>query len=593
MPQPITPTRSRCAISGRVTTGVMVVACLGAAPAGRAEAALVEPPAVDDIDDIDDDGAIVAPPADPVPPAGARDHIDDSTVVVPPSPPTPIDDVETVDDNEAIVAPSPTTIDPTPPVVPTTSPPASPPSSTSPVARPPASSTTPFAVAPSASTSTSAAATPGPSEQKPTDDPATTSTPALEADEAAASTDLSPAGLPGPTHDFLAHTRIFGLTQVDFVQRQISTDELSDGTHQPLNEDKIQLRRARLGFVSDWRWAGASGQLEFFGDDGITRPVSYDVYAQVPGRNAEPPLVQLRAGLFPVPFGFETGDETDSERFFAERAMLSDAFAPGRFDLGVALSGHVWAIDWILALQNGEPIGSTSYPYDDPNRAKDAVGRLRVGGPLAATLRASMGLSGLYGKGFSAGTPPTKDSFEWQDLNEDGRVTLAELIPVPGSAGRPSSNFDRWGAAVDAQVWTDIPRLGELMIYGEAAVGINLDRGIAPADPVLLGRDQRGLAWLVAFRQHVTPYFSFGARHDSYEPNFDALEGYDGVTVVTRRPFHTTTAAVTTQLPLSTWALAKLGFEYAHQRNSLGRDASGRPAQLDNDTLRVRFSVMF
>ncbi|TPV95145.1 MAG: hypothetical protein B7733_11550 [Myxococcales bacterium FL481] len=403
----------------------------------------------------------------------------------------------------------------------------------------------------------------------------------------------APARIPGRTQTLLEHTQIFGLTQVDYTRRQISADELSDGDREPLNEDGFTLRRARVGFVSDWKWAGGSGQVEFFHPHGRVRPISYDVHAQLPGRSGDPPLLRLRAGLLPLPFGFETGDETDFARFFAERALLSEAFAPGRFDLGVALGGHLWVFDWVLAWQNGEPIGSNAFPYRDPNAAKDAVGRVRVSGKLFGPVRASAGFSGLYGTGFSAGTKPTKDHFEWQDLNEDGRVTVAELIPVPGSAGRPSSNFARWGAVVDVQLRTDMPRLGELMVYGEAAIGVNLDRGIAPADPVLLGRDQRGLAWYAALRQRVTKYFSVGARYDYYEPNLDALEGYDGVAVVTRRPFHTITGGVATHLPLSTWATARLLVEYDHQRNSLGRDPNGRPAQLDNDTLRLRLSLSF
>jgi hypothetical protein len=199
----------------------------------------------------------------------------------------------------------------------------------------------------------------------------------------------------------------------------------------------------------------------------------------------------------------------------------------------------------------------------------------------------------IYGYGFSAGTPPSKDSFEWQDLNEDGRVTESELIPIPGSAGRPSQNFERWGVGADAQLWTQIPKLGQLMLYGEAAFGVNLDRGVAIADPVLLGRDQRSLGWYVALTQDFTKWVTLGVRYDQYEPSRDALELFDGITVVTRRRFRNLSTGVSTQF----WPVERVKFrflaEYEHQWNTLGRDNAGRPAQLDNDTLRFRMEMVF
>ncbi|MFK7927832.1 MAG: hypothetical protein AB8H79_06570, partial [Myxococcota bacterium] len=208
-------------------------------------------------------------------------------------------------------------------------------------------------------------------------------------------------------------------------------------------------------------------------------------------------------------------------------------------------------------------------------------------------LRGAVASSVIVGRGFSAGTQPSKDSFEWRDLNEDGRVLQSELIPIPGSAGRPSQDYDRWGVGGDVQLWAQVPKLGELHLYSEVALGVNLDRAVAIADPVLLGRDQRSVGALVAFTQEITPYVTVGVRAEHYQPNLDALELFDGITVITRRRFRTLTAGFSLNHHMSDTARARLLTEVELQQNSLGRDNQGRPAQLPNNALRVRGEVVF
>lgn len=247
-----------------------------------------------------------------------------------------------------------------------------------------------------------------------------------------------------------------------------------------------------------------------------------------------------------------------------------------------------------MGIYNGQPIDAPGYGFRDPNRAKDVVGRLHLRGPLFSWLEGAMGFSFLRGRGFSAGTPPTKDDFEWTDLNEDGRVTVAELIPIPGSAGRPSENFERWAIGTDVQLRSEIPKLGPLLVYGEFAVLQNVDRGIAVADPVLLGRDQRGVGWYAGFVQSLTRHAGVGLRYDEYRPNLDALEPYDGTVVITRQRFRTLSSGVSGYLRHDDHIRARLLFEYEWQLdNDLGRDANGRPAKLDNDTFRIRAEVAF
>ncbi|MBA3393168.1 MAG: hypothetical protein H0T89_11010 [Deltaproteobacteria bacterium] len=387
-------------------------------------------------------------------------------------------------------------------------------------------------------------------------------------------------------------TVVRGYTQIDYGRFDRSLDELSAGTRESLNENSFVVRRARLRLENEWKYVGFVADADFFADGATARPRNFDVHAQLPGAAGQPPLIKLKIGLFPIPFTYQNQSQSAYEIFFVERALFIDGFVPGRYDIGAAVSGHIWAIDWILAVQNGQPIGAADFAYQDPNDAKDFSGRVEVKGELVAGIHAATGVSFLKGTGFSAGTAPTKDTFVWRDLNEDGRVTVSELIPIPGAPGRASENFDRWGLAGDLRIWRDIPRLGELRIDAELALGENLDRFVAPADPVFLGRDQRGLGFYASITQYITEHAQVGLRYDQYEPNIDDLELFEGRSVLTRRTFKTYTAGVSGRLGLP-HARARVHLEYAYQQNSLGRDASGQPAQLDNAATRVRFEVVF
>ncbi len=172
-------------------------------------------------------------------------------------------------------------------------------------------------------------------------------------------------------------------------------------------------------------------------------------------------------------------------------------------------------------------------------------------------------------------------------------MTVAELLPIPGSAGRASENFKRWGLSGDLQLWSAIPRLGRLTLYGEVMLTSNMDRGVAIADPVALGRAQRSLGGYAALTQELTELATIGVRYDHYVPNLDVLEPYDGTTVATRREFQTVSAGASLNFRQGERVRSRLLFEYQHQRNELGRDASGRPDHLDNDTFRVRAELAF
>lgn len=388
-------------------------------------------------------------------------------------------------------------------------------------------------------------------------------------------------------------TALHGYVQAEYLKRDISVDELSAGTGAPLNEDKFAVRRARLSGRSDWCWAGVSGEVELFGAGAVARPIAAEVHAQYSTDRAKPAIVGLRGGLIPVPFGFENYEQSHVQRFFGEQALFTNSLVPGRYDFGVGLFGQVWSLNWALAAQNGQPIGAPDFAYQDPNRAKDLAARIQVRREVVKSFDARFAVSLLEGRGFSPGTQPTKTTFEWRDLNEDGRVAVSELVPIPGSAGRASTSFRRWAVGADLQLRAKVPVIGDLLVYGEAALGVNVDRAIAPADPILLGRDQRGLGWYAAVVQNVTQYFSLGARYEEYDPNIDALDQFGGNAVIARRKFKTLSAGVSANFAAQHDMRGRVLLEYERQKNSLGRDARGLPAQLANDTLRARLEVAF
>ena len=71
------------------------------------------------------------------------------------------------------------------------------------------------------------------------------------------------------------------------------------------------------------------------------------------------------------------------------------------------------------------------------------------------------------------GTPATKATFQWQDLNGNGVVDPGETVGVPGQAATPSKTFRRWALGVDLQLRLRTP-IGRGMLYGEAYVGQQL-----------------------------------------------------------------------------------------------------------------------
>ncbi len=266
---------------------------------------------------------------------------------------------------------------------------------------------------------------------------------------------------PLPASPLPVAVRLSGYIQADGVLHDASSqDEVDPSTGAPLNQTRYLIRRARVHLDIDH--TRMSGSLELDANT-VNGPAAGLIDAEVTVR-ARTPDPSGRAwgnatiGLLRTPWGYEV-NQRDQDRFFLERSSVSRALFPGVFDLGVRLRGGWRFVDVQIALVNGDPLGDRAFPVQDPNHAKDIVGRLGVSG-VRGRVAFAAGVSGLTGTGFHRGTPETKDVLVWRDQNEDGLVQLSEIQVISGSAATPSEDFHRFALGADARLRITLPRAG-------------------------------------------------------------------------------------------------------------------------------------
>ena len=140
----------------------------------------------------------------------------------------------------------------------------------------------------------------------------------------------------------------------------------------------------------------------------------------------------------------------------------------------------------------------------------------------------------------------------------------------------------------DLRATIALPTLGDLHLRAEIVRGNNLDRGLFVSDPIAATRDLRQLGYYVGAAQEITRWALVGVRYDRYDPDADARE---------QEPF----ALVPRDTSMSTWSfsatgrtrVARLVAQYDRRTNALGRDASGRPTTLADDSFTLRAEVRF
>lgn len=412
----------------------------------------------------------------------------------------------------------------------------------------------------------------------------------LEAETRRLGQQLAAAPAHGETPAPGLSVRLRGFVHADAaLYRQESEDQLNEATAQPLNETRFLIRRARLRVEADYKYVGGAFELDGNTVQGpIARILGAEVSIKWPAGPVQTPYVKATLGLFKIPFGYEVL-QSDTQRLFVERSNIIRALFPGEYDLGVRLHGGWRFLRYAAAAMNGQPLGERAFAARDPNQSKDLIGRLGVAVAVAAPVQLAAGVSALYGGGFHPGTPATKDVLTWRDDNGDGQVQLSELQALRGAAATPSQNFARSAVGVDAQVALRVPRLGELQIYGEVIWATNLDRALLPADPVAAGRELRELGYYLGFTQELSSYVCIGMRYDHYQPDADASAQLGVQRVPVDSGFSTLAVAAAVQHG----GIGRLTLEYDHNRNALGRGASGAPTTLGREAVMLRGQVTF
>jgi hypothetical protein len=395
---------------------------------------------------------------------------------------------------------------------------------------------------------------------------------------------------------------VSGFAHVDWtLLRQSSEDEV-DSAGKPLNERRFLLRRGRIRAESDQGYVHGAVMVDANTIDGpqmrpwnveatvkwpASRPYSMEPIAAARDHGPDP-YFMVTAGLILTPFGHEL-QELDITRTWLERSTMSGALFPTPYDLGLRVLGGYRIVQWELGIMNGDPLGEKTFPGRDPNKSKDLVFRLGAGGDLGSIVRIEGGVSGLTGRGFHEGTQGTKDQLVWRDQNENGVVEAPELQVAPGSPATPSESFDRFALGADLRVRAQLPVLGLLEARAELVRAKNLDRGLVIADPVSASRDLRESGFHVGVTQEITRWAALGVRYDLYDPDSDASEQRAFALVPRDSTFKTWAFAAIFRLPSALRVIA----EYDLKKNALGRDVSGNPTTLADDSFTVRAEVKF
>jgi len=394
---------------------------------------------------------------------------------------------------------------------------------------------------------------------------------------------------PPPVSTARTPVRLSGFLHADYGVRQSSSDQLNT-SGAPLNEDRFNIRRARLRAAIEGQYL--AGAVEFDGNTnrGATaRILGAEASLRLPGATShDPPLLMATIGAFKIPFGFEVL-QSDRDRLFLERSTAERALFPGEYDLGARLQGGWKFLRYALAFMNGEPAGESSgFPGRDPNHQKDVVGRVGVDVDIGEKVSVTAGLSALAGYGFHPGTPATKPSIIWQDRNQDGMFQSNEVSVAAGVSATPSSNFKRQAGGGDLRIAARVLPIGETTGYAEVYLAKNLDRAILPADPKSLGRDLTELGSYFALTQQIGEHGLAGFRYDYYNPDRDSTDTQVAITIP--QSFIYQTYAFTAAL---TSTSGRLIVEYDVNRNHLGRDATGLPTNLKDNSFFVRGEAKF
>ena len=385
---------------------------------------------------------------------------------------------------------------------------------------------------------------------------------------------------------------VFGYIQADAVLLdQSSEDELNPATQQPLNTERINIKRAHIRLDAARENLGAAVEVEGSTTNGPTLSLFAAELLAHWGETREGlplPPVLLSLGLTRIPFGYEVRQH-DLERPFLEQSTVVRALFPGSTQLGLRARGAWRFLRYDVGVMSGEPRGSAQFAAEAPTHALDLLGRGGVDVELWPGVRFEAGVSGLEGTGFHPGTPATKDQLVWRDANGDGIVQLSEIQIIPGTAAEPSATFRHFAMGADAHLSAQLP-FGAVVVGGEVIWAMDLDRALYVADPVASGRDQRESGYSASAVWSGLPFGgALGVRYDRYNPDADATDAEGGALV----PVDASLSTLALMASVRYQTLLRLMIEYDRNHNAMGRSANGSPASLAADAFTVRVEVAY
>ena len=382
-----------------------------------------------------------------------------------------------------------------------------------------------------------------------------------------------------------------GFFQVDArLFDQAAEDELDPATREPLNSERVFVRRGHARVDARKGIVGAALEIDANHVSGARlQVIAAEVQADVGGSDAERwPTLFLSLGITRIPFGYETLQH-DLLRPFLEQSNVNRALFPGSYQPGLRARGAFRFLRYDLAAMSGEPIGAAEFAAQAPAHSLDFVGRIGVHTDLVPGLTFDAGFSGLDGRGFSPGTPTTKDQLVWRDDNGDGIVQLPEIQIIPGSPGEPSSTFRRFAVGGDAHLAWRTP-FGLATVGGELIWSQNLDRALFVSDPVATSRNQRGTGFSASAVLQELPWnLAAGVRFDRYDPDADAGDANGGLRV----PFDASVSTLAVMVSARIETVMRVLLEYDRNHNAFGRGTNGAPASLAADAFTARAEVAF
>jgi hypothetical protein len=383
------------------------------------------------------------------------------------------------------------------------------------------------------------------------------------------------------------HVQASGYVQGQYQNFQQSENQLSADGGRLLNNTGFSVPRVRAVIEGSNNWSAAVLEYDIANLNSAFSGVQR-AEATLHWRNPKSNVPYLAGtfGVFRTPFGAEA-ERSARLRYYAENALVTQAFFPGQADLGFRAMGGVAWFRYAVAFVNGHPINEPRWGGRAPTKQGDVLGRLGVDADLGA-VRIIGGASLLKGKGFSPGSPATKDTITVRDVNESGVVTPQSVTLIPGRAATASRTFERWGTGVDLELSANVADVWRFWLRGEFLFGQNLDRNLFISDPILLGYNQRSYGAVGSFDNIIYQVGLLGFRYDFYQPDPDSTARIGGDVVRSSRRIETATFLAGLQLPGTN---TRIFAEYDRVKDHLALATSGRPADLKNNRFILRLQV--